>query len=154
LQYRVYYLTALLVLILTIQIFGQFQPASAALTSEMPPTIFDFENNKLTLAEVGHIVIIKGSIQNTENFSIPFLTIFEVRNATDSSTLAIGIIGGEAAPSSTSNVFVSWTPDRTGTFQIRQFILNSNLGMSGVMPAVSETEIIVVNNSFSSSIHE
>lgn len=143
-----------IMLVLSISLVSDIQHANAnAIVPTNHPLTLDMDGNLADRIEVGHVVIIRGTFHNYMNYSQPFTTLFDVLSRDDENYHAYGFVGGQVDPDKTAEVFVSWIPERMGSYQVRQFDF-SNLQNLGIIAIPSTVDITVVHDTFSSSIHE
>ncbi|MCH8914539.1 MAG: hypothetical protein IIA82_01615 [Thaumarchaeota archaeon] len=106
---------------------------SARTDSSIPP-IKRLDNSKIILSDSlgnqlqsfssNNQMQIVGTITNDHNFTQKFVYLFQVKNITNSVEL-ISWIQGELSPKQNLDVSQSWTPKKSGTYQIETFVWNS-----------------------------
>ncbi|MCH7877152.1 MAG: hypothetical protein IIA20_02785 [Thaumarchaeota archaeon] len=123
---------------------------SARTDSSIPPIerldnskiiLSDSLGNQLQLFSSNNQMQIVGTITNDHNFSQKFVYLFQVKNITNSVEL-ISWIQGELSPKQNLDVSQSWTPKKSGTYQIETFVWNSLNDPMALGPVMS-TSIVV-----------
>ena len=119
--------------------------------SSIPPldrlensSIFLSDNlgNQLQSFSTNNQMQIVGTIKNEHNFKQNFVFIFQVINSINDSVESISWIQGELSPKQSLDVSQSWTPKKSGPYQIETFVWNSLKDPTALSPVLS-TSIIV-----------
>ena len=117
--------------------------ASGTVTPPNQPRVFSIDGiNELSIVNVGHQVLIKGTFHNSANYSQPFIDLYLVESENGTVT-AIGIVGGKIDVGQTLKFHVSWLPEQAGKYTIRQFDLSS-LDDPSILATPSQTSIQVI----------
>jgi hypothetical protein len=103
--------------------------------------VFDTSGDYVDKISQGHQVILSSQIRGTVNEPQSFVAIFEVRDA-NGFTILLAWQSGIMSPDSITKVGVSWIPESSGDYQVRQFVL-SNMTSPTVLQEVKTTNLLV-----------
>jgi len=110
-------------------------------TSPTPPVLRDVSGNAIDEVSRGQQVVLTTSIENNNDSEVPFVAIIEVRDSSGF-TVFLAWQTGTLNPSGNADVGLSWTPEFSGDYTVRTFII-SNLQSPAVLSPVEQSEITV-----------
>jgi len=107
----------------------------------LPISISDNLGNPLESLSTNSQLQIVGTIKNNQDFKQPFVYFFQIKNA-DNFVESVSWVKGELSSSRGMDVSQSWTPTKSGEYQIETFVWDSIDDPTALSPIVS-TLIIV-----------
>lgn len=110
-------------------------------TTPAAPRLTDLQGREVTEVKAGDQITVGTTVKNNDAERRPFVAVIQVIDE-DGFTAAIGFAGGELAPSGTSPAFISFTPERSGTYTVKIFVL-SGLGSPVILSSPVEKTITV-----------
>ncbi|HXV46189.1 MAG TPA: hypothetical protein VD736_05905 [Nitrososphaera sp.] len=115
--------------------------SGTAATTPSAPTIRDIAGDELAELMVGRQAVLSTTIKNNNANVQPFLAIVEVRNS-QQVTESLEWQTGSLNPDGSVDIGISWTPERTGTYQIRTFVI-SDFERLDILSPVAISEVVV-----------
>jgi hypothetical protein len=110
-------------------------------TTAAKPVLKDFSNKDVTEVTAGQQVVLSSTVTNNQGTVRPFAAIVEVRNA-DGETVYLQWQQGSLNANGSTNIGLSWTPDVSGTYTVRTFVV-TNISSPAALSTVSESTITV-----------
>jgi len=110
-------------------------------TSPTPPVLRDVTGNALDEVSAGQQVVLTTAIENNNDSEVPFVAILEVRDSSGF-TVFLAWQTGTLNPGGNADVGLSWTPEFSGEYLARTFVI-SNLQTPAVLSPVETSEITV-----------
>ena len=110
-------------------------------TSAANPVLKDFSGKDVTEVTSGQQVVLSSTVTNNQDTVRPFAAIVEVRNA-DGETVYLQWQQGTLNANGSTNIGLSWTPDASGTYTARTFVV-TNISSPAALSTVSESTITV-----------
>ncbi|AIF82782.1 hypothetical protein NTE_00702 [Candidatus Nitrososphaera evergladensis SR1] len=110
-------------------------------TSAAKPVLKDFSGNELTEVTAGQQIVLSSTVTNNQNTVQPFAAIVEVRDA-NGFTVYLQWQTGSLNPNGSTNVGLSWTPDVSGTYTARTFVV-TDIAHPSALSQISESTITV-----------
>ena len=122
-------------------IVGMFTASSHESYANRGVDVLDTSGDYVDRISQGHQVILSSQIRGTVNEPRSFVAIFEIRDA-NGSTILLAWQSGIMSPDSITDIGVSWIPESSGNYQVRQFVL-SNMTSPTVLQEVKTTNLLV-----------
>jgi hypothetical protein len=110
-------------------------------TTAANPVLKDFSGKDVTEVTSGQQVVLSSTVTNNQGTVRPFAAIVEVRNA-DGETVYLQWQQGTLNANGSTNIGLSWTPDVSGTYTARTFVV-TNISSPAALSTVSESTITV-----------
>ena len=110
-------------------------------TSAANPVLKDFSGKDVTEVTSGQQVVLSSTVTNNQDTVRPFAAIVEVRNA-DGETVYLQWQQGTLNANGSTNIGLSWTPDASGTYTARTFVV-TNISSPAALSSVAESTITV-----------
>jgi hypothetical protein len=111
-------------------------------TSPSAPVVTDVAGSEVSEIVVGSQVVLSTTVINNNAVSLPILVVLEVRNS-EQVTESLVWQTGSLVPQGSTNMGVSWLPQRSGNYEVRTFVI-SDLERAEVLSPVVGAEVIVV----------
>ena len=110
-------------------------------TTAAQPILKDFSGKDITEVTAGQQVVLSSTVTNNQGTVQPFAAIVEVRNA-DGETVYLQWQQGTLNANGSTNIGLSWTPDVSGTYTARTFVV-TNISTPAALSPVAESTITV-----------
>jgi len=110
-------------------------------TAVTAPELQDVTGQEIDEVSAGQQVVLATSVRNNNDAPQPFVALIEVRDDTGV-TVFLAWQTGTLPASGQTQVGLSWTPDTSGDYEIRTFVI-SDLNNPQVLSPVSESNITV-----------
>jgi hypothetical protein len=110
-------------------------------TTVTAPELHDVSGNKLTEVSAGQQVVLTTNVLNKSTSPTPFVALIEVRDD-NGVTVYLAWQTGSLNPNGQAQVGLSWTPDVSGNYQVRTFVI-SDLAHPQVLSEVATSNITV-----------
>jgi len=107
----------------TFSVIDSSVPSTERLTS-LPINFSDSFTNKIDSFSTNIQFQMVGTIQNNQEYKQKFVYLFQVKNA-DNSVESISWVQGELSSKQRLDVSQSWTPKKSGTYNVETFVWNS-----------------------------
>jgi hypothetical protein len=110
-------------------------------TTPLASAVKDISGNEIAELTAGMQAVLSTTITNNNANLQPFLAIVEVRNSqqvTENIEWQTGTLNADAS----TDIGISWTPERAGTYQIRTFVI-SDFERLEILSPVAVSEVIV-----------
>ena len=106
-------------------------------------SVVDFSGTPINNSDIhtGTQMLLTSSVQNNRAQSLPFMTLFEVRDSSGA-TISLQLMSGKLASNDSMTVGVSWVPEGKGDYEIRTFAI-SDFKTFKILSPVSTTTISV-----------
>jgi hypothetical protein len=105
------------------------------------PKMKDATGMQLPSAKVGKLVVLSTAVLNDKKEEISFVSFIEVRNE-DGVTVYLQWGMGSAISSGSTEIGLSWTPEKTGKYELRTFAI-SNFTRPQLVTTVSHSDATV-----------
>lgn len=122
----------------TISIGGR---TDADVTTPTSPTVQSSTGQPLSEVTVGQQVVLTTTIVNNVEENTPFVGLVEVRDSNDVTTY-LAWQTGELSPNGRANIGLSWTPDFSGVYTVRTFVI-TDLDSPDILSGVVESDVTV-----------
>jgi len=110
-------------------------------TTPSAPTVKDIAGEELDGLAVGQQAVLSTTIKNNNAIARPFLAIIEVRDSQET-TETLEWQTGTLGPNADIEIGISWTPEKSGAYQVRTFIISGFDGPEILSP-VAASEVVV-----------
>lgn len=117
------------------------KPDASGAVNSGSPAIKDITGKTLPSIQVDQQVILATTVENTGSQEQPFIALVEVRDSAGATVFLqwqSGIIGAGAK----SEIGLSWTPSKPGTYEVRTFAI-SDLANPQILSQVAKSSVIV-----------
>jgi hypothetical protein len=115
--------------------------ASTNTTTPTAPSVKDITGKPVNEVSAGQQVVLSTQIHNSNDGTQPFVAIVEVRDS-NGVTVFLAWQTGTLNPSGQTEVGLSWTPNTSGQYTVRTFILSS-LDAPTILSEVKQSNISV-----------